>query len=63
MTCGTAATPDWARAFDHPQVALHLYGKAAPRPGRKMGHLTTWGDAPGEVEVRAREMRRSLSPG
>ncbi len=24
-----------------PQVCLHLYGKAAARPGRKMGHATT----------------------
>jgi 5-(carboxyamino)imidazole ribonucleotide synthase len=23
-----------------PGVHLHLYGKASPRPGRKMGHLT-----------------------
>ena len=23
-----------------PDVKLHLYGKADPRPGRKMGHLT-----------------------
>ena len=32
--------PDWAAALAMPDVKLHLYGKAAPRPGRKMGHLT-----------------------
>lgn len=32
--------PDWAAALALPQVKLHLYGKAAARPGRKMGHLT-----------------------
>jgi 5-(carboxyamino)imidazole ribonucleotide synthase len=32
--------PDWAAACAFPQVKLHLYGKATPRPGRKMGHLT-----------------------
>ncbi len=32
--------PDWAAALAHPEVKLHLYGKAEPRPGRKMGHLT-----------------------
>ena len=31
--------PDWAAALAVPHVKLHLYGKATPRPGRKMGHL------------------------
>jgi 5-(carboxyamino)imidazole ribonucleotide synthase len=36
----TAGEPDWAAACLVPGVKLHLYGKAEPRPGRKMGHLT-----------------------
>ncbi len=41
-----AGTPDWAAVLALPGVHLHLYGKAEPRPGRKMGHLTvTAGDA------------------
>jgi len=32
--------PDWEAAVGVPTVKLHLYGKAEPRPGRKMGHLT-----------------------
>jgi 5-(carboxyamino)imidazole ribonucleotide synthase len=32
--------PAWDRALEDPRVKLHLYGKAEPRPGRKMGHLT-----------------------
>jgi 5-(carboxyamino)imidazole ribonucleotide synthase len=32
--------PDWAAACGMPEVKLHLYGKAEPRAGRKMGHLT-----------------------
>ena len=52
--------PDWARAFDHPNAALHLYGKTMPRPGRKMGHLTCWDDWPEAAEVRAEELRRAL---
>jgi 5-(carboxyamino)imidazole ribonucleotide synthase len=32
--------PDWRAAAAFPDVKLHLYGKLAPRPGRKMGHLT-----------------------
>ena len=35
--------PDWAAALVDPDVNLHLYGKAAARPGRKMGHLTAVG--------------------
>jgi 5-(carboxyamino)imidazole ribonucleotide synthase len=32
--------PDWLAALANPNIKLHLYGKLAPRPGRKMGHLT-----------------------
>jgi len=38
--CWAHGEPDWASALAVPGVALHLYGKAQPRPGRKMGHLT-----------------------
>jgi 5-(carboxyamino)imidazole ribonucleotide synthase len=31
--------PRWDEALRRPGVRLHLYGKAEPRPGRKMGHL------------------------
>jgi 5-(carboxyamino)imidazole ribonucleotide synthase len=30
--------PDWASLLALPGLRLHLYGKAEPRPGRKMGH-------------------------
>jgi 5-(carboxyamino)imidazole ribonucleotide synthase len=36
----TAREPDWAQVLALPGVHLHLYGKTAPRPARKMGHLT-----------------------
>lgn len=32
--------PKWDAALSDPNVKLHLYGKAEPRSGRKMGHLT-----------------------
>ncbi len=32
--------PDWPAVLAHPQAKLHLYGKAEPRRGRKMGHVT-----------------------
>ena len=31
---------DWPRYLADPAARLHLYGKATPRPGRKMGHVT-----------------------
>jgi 5-(carboxyamino)imidazole ribonucleotide synthase len=35
-----AGEPKWPAALAIPEVKLHLYGKLAARPGRKMGHLT-----------------------
>lgn len=32
--------PNWAELMQHSQTKLHLYGKQAARPGRKMGHFT-----------------------
>jgi 5-(carboxyamino)imidazole ribonucleotide synthase len=32
--------PPWSDLLAQPNVRLHLYGKAEPRPGRKMGHFT-----------------------
>ena len=34
------AAEDWAAILSDPANHLHLYGKAAARPGRKMGHVT-----------------------
>jgi 5-(carboxyamino)imidazole ribonucleotide synthase len=35
-----AGEPDWRAILAEPSAKLHLYGKPAPRPGRKMGHFT-----------------------
>jgi 5-(carboxyamino)imidazole ribonucleotide synthase len=53
--------PSWEQALQVPHVALHLYGKASARPGRKMGHLTAWGASAGDVEVRVRQARSALT--
>jgi 5-(carboxyamino)imidazole ribonucleotide synthase len=53
--------PDWQHVVDLPNVALHLYGKAAPRPGRKMGHLTTWARSPLEAVTLALRARSLLA--
>jgi 5-(carboxyamino)imidazole ribonucleotide synthase len=50
--------PDWKAALEIPAVKLHLYGKASPRRGRKMGHITALAETSPEaraVVVRARE--------
>ncbi len=52
--------PDWAAAAALPEVKIHLYGKAEPRPGRKMGHLVALGGTLEEAAERVREARRRL---
>jgi 5-(carboxyamino)imidazole ribonucleotide synthase len=47
-------TPEVLRV---PGAHLHLYGKT-PRPGRKVGHLTLWG----EDEVAVRQGVERLRP-
>jgi 5-(carboxyamino)imidazole ribonucleotide synthase len=37
---GRERPPPWAEVLALPGTHLHMYGKAEPRPGRKMGHLT-----------------------
>ncbi len=58
----TVRVPDWGKALAFPDVKLHLYGKAAPRPGRKMGHLTALADTPEEAAERVLAARRALVP-
>ena len=52
---GHEQVPDWAGVLALPGVHLHLYGKAAARPGRKMGHLTVTAASAGEADVVARQ--------
>ena len=52
--------PRWADAMADPRVRLHLYGKAEPRPGRKMGHLTVLADTATEAAERAKAAREKL---
>ncbi|MGD9834075.1 MAG: 5-(carboxyamino)imidazole ribonucleotide synthase [Piscinibacter sp.] len=40
---GAVVEPDWAAVLGLTGAHLHLYGKAQPRRGRKMGHLTVTG--------------------
>lgn len=52
--------PDWAAACRIPNVKLHLYGKAEPRPGRKMGHLTAMAATGAEAAAAALAARDAL---
>jgi 5-(carboxyamino)imidazole ribonucleotide synthase len=53
--------PRWDRALSDPGVKLHLYGKQEPRAGRKMGHITALGLAPGDALAAALAARGRLT--
>jgi 5-(carboxyamino)imidazole ribonucleotide synthase len=57
----SAGVPDFAAACAFPEVKLHLYGKLAPRPGRKMGHLTALDPAPEAARQTVLRARESLT--
>jgi 5-(carboxyamino)imidazole ribonucleotide synthase len=44
-----AKEPAWNKVLAHPDAKLHLYGKSAPRMGRKMGHINCLGEALNEA--------------
>ena len=55
--------PNWAAATALGEVKIHLYGKAEPRPGRKMGHLTAFGSSPETALARVMAARHALPAG
>jgi 5-(carboxyamino)imidazole ribonucleotide synthase len=52
--------PNWEAALAFPSVKLHLYGKTAARPGRKMGHLTALAPTAQEARTLVIEAREAL---
>jgi 5-(carboxyamino)imidazole ribonucleotide synthase len=56
----TDGAPRWEEALRRPGVRLHLYGKAEPRPGRKMGHLNCLATDPDRALATALETRDAL---
>jgi 5-(carboxyamino)imidazole ribonucleotide synthase len=54
--------PDWVAALADTRVKLHLYGKADPRPGRKMGHLTSSAKTAAEAVEIVKLARERLAP-
>ena len=53
--------PNWPAALEHSDVKLHLYGKSAPRPGRKMGHLTALGSTREQAQTLVIQAREALT--
>lgn len=53
-------TPDWRKILRDPRAKLHLYGKAAARPGRKMGHVCVLADSTEEALAALEKMRADL---
>ena len=55
-----AGEPNWSAVLSEPRAKLHLYGKAEPRPGRKMGHFTVRDAAIDAAFERARMLQGKL---
>jgi 5-(carboxyamino)imidazole ribonucleotide synthase len=53
--------PNWKAALQDQAVTVHLYGKAAPRAGRKMGHITALADTTHEAEMKVLQARKRLT--
>jgi 5-(carboxyamino)imidazole ribonucleotide synthase len=56
-------TPRFDAALAEPLTSLHLYGKRVARPGRKMGHISAYGDTPEDALDRARAAAARLTDG
>ncbi len=52
--------PHWDALLVHPAIKLHLYGKEAARPGRKMGHFNVLDADPEAALQLAEQMRHAL---
>jgi 5-(carboxyamino)imidazole ribonucleotide synthase len=54
--------PAWQEILARPEARLHLYGKDAPAPGRKMGHVVLLDDDPERALATAEALVATLSP-
>ena len=52
--------PHWDALLAHPNIKLHVYGKEAARPGRKMGHFNVLDADPEAALKLAEQMRDAL---
>ncbi len=54
--------PAWEVLAAVPRIKLHLYGKAQPRSGRKMGHFCLLGERPDNVAQESEWLFQRLRP-
>jgi 5-(carboxyamino)imidazole ribonucleotide synthase len=54
--------PRWDPVLAHAEARLHLYGKLAPAPGRKMGHVVLLDDDTDRALRHAEAMLAALTP-
>jgi 5-(carboxyamino)imidazole ribonucleotide synthase len=54
--------PAWRAVLARPEARLHLYGKDAPAPGRKMGHVTLLDDDTDRALATAEQLIAALTP-
>ncbi|NVB81434.1 MAG: 5-(carboxyamino)imidazole ribonucleotide synthase [Kofleriaceae bacterium] len=57
-----AGQPAWEHVLERPEARLHLYGKDAPAPGRKMGHVLLLDDDTDRGLVTADQLIATLTP-
>jgi 5-(carboxyamino)imidazole ribonucleotide synthase len=57
-----ATAPPWPALLAEPNVKLHLYGKRAARPGRKMGHYNVLAPTLEAALDQALAVQRALTP-
>ena len=57
-----AGPPAWAVVLARPEARLHLYGKDAPAPGRKMGHVLLLDDDTDRGLTTAEQLIAQLEP-
>jgi 5-(carboxyamino)imidazole ribonucleotide synthase len=54
--------PNWQPVLARPEARLHLYGKDAPAPGRKMGHIVLLDDDTERALATAEQLITALTP-
>ena len=54
--------PPWQHVLARPEARLHLYGKDAPAPGRKMGHVVLLDDDTDRALGTAEALIAQLTP-
>jgi 5-(carboxyamino)imidazole ribonucleotide synthase len=57
-----AGAPAWRHVLDRPEARLHLYGKDAAAPGRKMGHVVLLDDDTDRALATAEQLIAALQP-